>query len=65
MYGETVSQRMQHRLNTDINLKTRTVEEAECTVYNVPENMDPPNVTMQMQYCCFSQIQQIPTLVGS
>lgn len=42
-YKETISQRIQHRLNTDINLKTCRVKDAERTVNDVPENMDPPN----------------------
>lgn len=64
-YKETISQRIRHRLNTDINLKTHRVKDAERTVYDVPENMDPPNSMLQMQYCSLSQIQQTPTLVGS
>ena len=35
-YKETISQIIQHRLNTDINLKTRTVKDVERTVYDVP-----------------------------
>lgn len=64
-YKETISQRIQHRLNTDINIKTRTVKDAQLTIYDVPENVDPPNLILQMQYCCLSQIQQSTTLVGS
>ena len=64
-YKETVSQRIQHRLNTVINLKTRTVKDGESTIYDVPENMDPPNLILQMQHCCLSQIHQITTFVDS